>query len=72
MLQWLKTDKTGTPLSVVKYMFLVGFDCRLTQLSRSFILYYGRFAPFEYEKELLLLLKMHCGALKICKVEFSS
>jgi len=53
--------KTGTALSFVAHIFVVGFECRLMQLSWSLILYYGRFAPFGYEKEpLLRFLKIQC------------
>lgn len=63
MPQWLKTERTGTALSVVGFIYLVGFDHRLMQLSWSFILCYGRFAPFGYDEELFLpFLRDECDA----------
>lgn len=52
--QELKTERTGTALSIVDFIYFVGFDHRLMQLSWSLALCYGRFAPFGYDKELFL------------------
>lgn len=53
--------------------YLVGFDDRLVQLSWPFILCYGGFAPFGYDKELFLPFRRDgCDAWKSCRVHFSS
>lgn len=69
----MKTEKTGTALSIVGFIYLVGFDDWLMQLSWSFILHYGGFAPFGYDKELFLpFCRDGCDAWKSCRVHFSS
>lgn len=69
----MSTEKSATALAIVDFIYLVGFDKRLVQLSWSFILYYGRFAPFGYDKELFLpFLRDGCDAWKSCRVHFSS
>lgn len=73
LLQELKTEKTGTALCIVDFIYLAGFDDRLIQLSWSFILHCGGFAPFGYDKELFLpFLRDGCDAWKSCRVHFSS